>query len=89
MNIAVIKDGVCIDAAVFDDIATAQEFLAAGVWDADGVVELPDGYGIGDSYSGGAWAKAPQPEPAEPEPGEPDPMEFLRGLMEGYTDGQS
>ena len=72
MSIAVIKDTVCIDAAVFDNIATAQEFLKANVWEADSVVELPDGYGIGDSYVGGEWVKAPQPEPIEQTEPEPD-----------------
>lgn len=67
MNIAIIKDGTCINIALFDTLETAQSFLTAGVYDADAVVELPDGYGIGDSYDGSAWAKAPEPEP-EPEP---------------------
>lgn len=67
MNIAIIKDGTCINIALFDTLETAQSFLTAGVYDADAVVELPDGYGIGDSYDGSAWTKAPEPEP-EPEP---------------------
>lgn len=67
MNIAIIKDGTCINIALFNTLETAQSFLTAGVYDADAVVELPDGYGIGDSYDGSAWTKAPEPEP-EPEP---------------------
>lgn len=67
MNIAIIKDNLCINIALFDSLETAQSFLTAGVYDADAVVELPDGYGIGDSYDGSAWTKAPEPEP-EPEP---------------------
>ena len=72
MNIAIIANQTVINAAVFENIETAHTFLAAGVWpDADAVVELPDGYGIGDSYNGSAWVKAPEPEP-EPEL-EPNP----------------
>lgn len=67
MNIAVLQRGLCIDAAVFDDLETAQEFLDMGVWpDADEVEELPDGYGIGDTYDG-EWHKQKLPEPPEPE----------------------
>lgn len=69
MNIAIIKDNLCVNIALFDSLETAQSFLTAGVYDADAVVELPDGYGIGDSYDGSAWTKAPEPEPEEPEPG--------------------
>lgn len=69
MNIAIIKDGTCINIALFDSLETAQSFLTAGVYDADAVVELPDGYGIGDMYDGTTWTKAPEPEPEEPEPG--------------------
>ena len=75
MNIAIIKDNLCVNIALFDSLATAHTFLAAGVYDADAVVELPDGYGIGDSYDGSAWTKAPAPEP-EPEP-EPEPTVTL------------
>lgn len=78
MNIAILKGGEVIDAAVFDDIEIAQEFLDASVWeDADAVAELPEGYGIGDSYADDEWEKAPQPEP--PEPWEPplDPFTLL------------
>lgn len=69
MNIAIIKDGTCINIALFDNLETAQSLLTAGVYDADAVVELPDGYGIGDMYDGATWTKAPEPEPEEPEPG--------------------
>ena len=82
MNIAIIKDGKCVNIALFDSLATAQSFLAAGVYDADAVVELPDGYGIGDSYDGEKWTKAPQPEPEPtPEPEqEPTTDEILLDL---------
>lgn len=69
MNVAIIKDGTCINIALFDSLETAQSFLTAGVYDADTVIELPDGYGIGDMYDGTTWTKAPEPEPEEPEPG--------------------
>ena len=58
MQIAILKDGAVIDAAVFDDFETAQAFLAAGVWpDADAVQALPEGFGIGDLFDGLAWTK--------------------------------
>lgn len=64
MNVGIIKSGVCINTCLFADLQTAQAFLAAGVWpDADSVTELPNGYGIGDSYDGISWTKAPIPEP--------------------------
>lgn len=68
MNIGIIQAGVCINACLFADLQTAQNFLMAGVWpDAEFIVELPDGYGIGDGYDGTAWTKPPAPEiPEEP-----------------------
>ena len=84
MNIAIIKDRTCINIALFDSLATAQSFLTAGVYDADTVVELPDGYGIGDSYDGSAWTKAPAPEP-EPEP-EPEPTATLEQRVTAIED---
>ena len=62
MNIAIISENTVVNTAVFDDIETAQEFLGMDVWadiKADSVVELEDGYGIGDSYDNGIWEKAP------------------------------
>lgn len=93
MNIAIIKDGTCINIVVFDRLDTAQQFLTAGVYQADSIIELPDGYGIGDSYDGSTWTKAP--EPVEPEP-EPEPVEpevtleervaaIETAIMEGLT----
>lgn len=67
MNIAIIKKGLVINGAVFDDLETAQSFRVNGVWadiGADSIAELPEGYGIGDSYINGEWIKA---EPLEPE----------------------
>ena len=93
MNIAIIKDGTCINIAVFDNLDTAHQFLTASVYQADSVLELPAGYGIGDSYDGTTWTKAP--EPVEPEP-EPEPVEpevtleervaaIETAIMEGMT----
>lgn len=92
MNIAIIKDMTCIDIAVFDDIETAQQFLDDGVWpEADSIAELPDGYGIGDSYDGYVWTEKPEPEPdpgpdTDPEPEETDDLtlqvEYQRKLID-------
>lgn len=71
MNIGIIKTGTVVNAALFKGFDGARAFFEAGVWpDADAIVELPDGYGIGDSYDAqtGEWTKAPAPEPPEPEP---------------------
>ncbi|MDR1101687.1 MAG: hypothetical protein LBL34_04975 [Clostridiales bacterium] len=65
MNIAVIKDNICVNTLAFDDLATAQSFLENGAIDGDSVLELPEGYGIGDMYTEGEWAKAPVDEPQE------------------------
>ena len=97
MNVAIISGGKVTDACVFDDLATAQDFLGMGVWPgAEIVLELPDGYGIGDSYDAatGEWTKAPAPEPESPvDPPEPEPaleervaalengMDEIRGAM--------
>ena len=97
MNIAIISGGKVTDACVFDDFSTAQDFLSMGVWPgAEMVLELPDGYGIGDSYDAatGEWTKAPEPEPEPPiDPPEPEPaleervaalensMDEIRGAM--------
>ena len=80
MNIAIISGGKVTDACLFDDLVTAQDFLDMGVWPgAEMVLELPEDYGIGDSYdaASGTWTKAPAPEPEPPvdppEPPEPTP----------------
>ena len=54
-NYAIIDDGVCVNAAVFEDEETAIEFGYP--------VLLSDGYGIGDLYDGESWSHAPAPEP--------------------------
>lgn len=58
-NYAKIDDGICVNAAVFDDEQTAIEFGYP--------VLLPDGYGIGSIYDGEKWSYPPISEP-EPEP---------------------
>ncbi|OUP50472.1 hypothetical protein B5F17_13945 [Butyricicoccus pullicaecorum] len=52
---AKIENGVCVNAAVFEDEETAIDFGYP--------VQLPDGYGIGDLYDGESWSHAPAPEP--------------------------
>lgn len=84
MNVGIIKSGTVVNAAVFDSFDDAQAFFEAGVWpDAECVLELPEGYGIGDSYDAqtGEWTKAPAPEPPEPEP-EPEPGLTLEERLE-------
>ena len=73
MNVAIIKNGTCINIALFDSLKTAQSFLTSGVFDADSVAELPDGYGVGDTYDGETWIKAPKTEPDESESEESKP----------------
>ena len=76
MNIAILKNNEVVNVTLFSNIETAQYFLAGGVWTdigADSVEELPDGFGIGDSYKNGVWEKAPAPEPPEP-PTEPETL---------------
>lgn len=54
-NYAKIEEGVCVNAAVFEDENTAITFGY--------LVLLPEGYGIGDLYDGESWSHAPAPEP--------------------------
>jgi len=54
-NYAKIEDGVCVNAAVFEDEETAIDFGYP--------ILIPDGYGIGDLYDGETWSHAPAPEP--------------------------
>lgn len=72
MDVGIIKGGTVVNAVLFDGFDDAEAFFEAGVWpDAECVVELPEGYGIGDSYDAqtGEWTKAPAPEePEDPEP---------------------
>lgn len=71
MTIAIISNQVVVNVAVFNDLETAQSFLESGVWpEADAVLELPEGYGIGDTYDGEWHNQTFKPEP-EPEPETP------------------
>lgn len=86
MDIAVIRQTEIIDASLFNDLKTAQQFLSMGVWpDADDVQEMPKGYGIGDFYKDGEWEKAPPPpeQPREPlDLPTNGPMAFLQGMYD-------
>ena len=71
MTIAILSNQTVINAAVFNDLETAQSFLESGVWpEADTVLELPDGYGIGDIYDGEWHDQTFKPDPL-PEPETP------------------
>lgn len=86
MNVGIIKSGTVVNAAVFDSFDDAQAFFEAGVWpDADMVLELPEDYGIGDTYDG-EWHHqivTPEPEP-EPEPETPA-IERIAAAVEYQT----
>ncbi len=53
MKYAIIENNLCVNI-----IEASAEFA-----ESMGAILLPDGYGIGDSYTDDTWAKAPQPEP--------------------------
>jgi len=62
-NIGVMRDGICIDTAVFESLKMAKDFLKKGVWqEADAVVEIAPGCGIGDKCDGKIWTKQEYPE---------------------------
>ena len=86
MVVAIISNHAVINAAIFNDIETAQSFLASGVWpEADAVLELPEGYGIGDTYDGEWHHQTVTLEP-EPEPEvEPTPIERIAAAVEYQT----
>lgn len=47
MKYAIVENGVCVN------VIMARADFAASI----GAVELPDGYGIGDTYTDGVWEK--------------------------------
>lgn len=65
-KIGIMQDGLCIDAAVFPSLKEAKAFFDQGLWpQADGVLKLPEGYGIGDRYVGKKWVKQVEKEVEE------------------------
>lgn len=74
MRYAEIKDGVCVNTVEADE--AFARFMS--------LVELPDGYGIGDHYIGGSWSyEAPEPEPEQT----PDVWdELAAAIREGVND---
>lgn len=65
MNYAILdENGVCVNAIV------AEEEFATQI----GAIVLPNGFGIGDTYDGASWQKAPlaETEIIMPEPTEQD-----------------
>ena len=64
MKYAIVENGVCVN------VIMARTDFAASI----GAVELPDGYGIGDTYTDGVWS---HPEPPEPEPTAADDLEAM------------
>lgn len=73
MRYAEIKDGVCVNTVEADE--TFARFM--------NLVELPDGYGIGDFYIGGIWSHEAPAEPEQP----PDVWdELAAAIREGVND---
>ena len=72
MRYAEIKDGVCVNTVEADE--SFARFM--------NLVELPDGYGIGDHYTGGIWShEAPEAEQT------PDVWdELAAAIREGVND---
>lgn len=66
MRYAEIKDGVCVNTVEADE--TFARFM--------NLVELPNGYGIGDYYTVGIWSHAP----VEPEATTEEILDTLLGV---------
>ena len=64
MKYAIVENNICTN------IIVANADFAVSI----GAVELPDGYGIGDTYTDGVWS---HPEPPEPEPTAADDLEAM------------
>lgn len=63
MEIGFIRNNICFNVAVFDDIRIMQEFEKQLKKDGivDNLVEIPEGFGIGDKYEDGVWSKQETP----------------------------
>jgi hypothetical protein len=60
INAGVIKDTVCVNAVVVESIELAADLFARGGFgDADTIAAIPEGFGIGDLYTGAGWEKRP------------------------------
>lgn len=58
MDIAAIKNNICISVYIFKSLDDAQIFIESGLLgDVDLVTELPDGFGVGDSFIDNTWSK--------------------------------
>lgn len=59
MDFAFIKDNVCFNIVIFENIEKAQAFKKVMTQDGiiDDIVNLKSGYGIGDRYENGVWLK--------------------------------
>lgn len=68
MVYAEIKDGVCVNTVEADE--AFARFM--------NLVELPDGYGIGDHYTGGIWSH--ESVSLEPEPTTEEILNTLLGV---------
>lgn len=66
MRYAEIKDGVCVNTVEADE--AFARFM--------NLVELPDGYGIGDYYTGAIWSH----EASDPEPTTEEILDTLLGV---------
>ena len=80
MDIAIIKDGVCIDVIV-GEAAVVQKMFIDGMWDADIITVLPDGYGVGDLFDGETWSHPWDEPPEQPEALTLDEIDTIKGLV--------
>lgn len=60
---ALIKNSICKNIAVFNNIDEAKEMI--NVLDVDDVVSCERGFGIGDMYVDGVWKKSIEIKPQE------------------------